>query len=169
MKDLMVKKSYAKVNIFLKIVNKRGNYHELVSRFIRVHNLYDIMSFIKTSRKAITIIGDFGCKMETNTVYKAYKLIEHYEGVKNFFENHTIKIEKKIPEFAGLGGGSSNAATFLIMANEYCNLNLSKQDLCDISIQIGADVPFFIYEYDSAIVEYEVFRYFKNFGYKKSK
>ena len=94
MKDLMVKKSYAKVNIFLKIVNKRGNYHELVSRFIRVHNLYDIMSFIKTSRKAITIIGDFGCKMETNTVYKAYKLIEHYEGVKNFFENHTIKIEK---------------------------------------------------------------------------
>jgi 4-diphosphocytidyl-2-C-methyl-D-erythritol kinase len=152
MKDLMVKKSYAKVNIFLKIVNKRGNYHELVSRFIRVHNLYDIMSFIKTSRKAITIIGDFGCKMETNTVYKAYKLIEHYEGVKNFFENHTIKIEKKIPEFAGLGGGSSNAATFLIMANEYCNLNLSKQDLCDISIQIGADVPFFIYEYDSANV-----------------
>lgn len=152
MKELMIKKSYAKVNIFLKIAKKRGNYHELVSRFVRVHNLYDIMSLVKTSRKAITIVGNFGCKMETNTVYKAYKLIEHYKGVKDFFENHTIVIEKRIPEFAGLGGGSSNAATFLIMANEYCNLNLSKGQLCKIALEIGADVPFFIYEYDSANV-----------------
>ena len=74
----MCEKSYAKVNIFLKISDKRDNYHELVSRFVRVHNLYDIVSFIKTSRRGINIIGDFGCKMESNTVYKAYKLIEDY-------------------------------------------------------------------------------------------
>ena len=148
----MCEKSYAKVNIFLKISDKRDNYHELVSRFVRVHNLYDIVSFIKTSRRGINIIGDFGCKMESNTVYKAYKLIEDYENVKDFFENHSIKIEKNIPEFAGLGGGSSNAATFLIMANKYCNLNLSKDELCEIAVKIGADVPFFVYEYDSANV-----------------
>ena len=145
-------KSYAKVNIFLKIADKRDNYHELVSRFIRVHNLYDIMYFVKTSRKAFDIIGDFGCKLESNTVYKAYKLIEHYKNVKDFFENYSVKIEKNIPEFAGLGGGSSNAATFLIMANKYCNLNLSKDELCEIAAKIGADVPFFVYEYDSANV-----------------
>jgi 4-diphosphocytidyl-2-C-methyl-D-erythritol kinase len=148
----MIEKSYAKVNIFLKISEKRDEYHELVSRFVRVHSLYDTISFIKSSRKAFSIIGNFGCKMETNTVYKAYKLIERFEGVEEFFKNHSVEIDKNIPEFAGLGGGSSNAATFLIMANKYCNLNLSKDELCKIAVQIGADVPFFVYEYDSANV-----------------
>ena len=145
-------KSYAKVNIFLKISNKREGYHELVSRFVRVHSLYDTISFVKSSRKAFCIIGNFSCKLETNTVYKAYKLLENYNGVKEFFESYSVKIEKNIPEFAGLGGGSSNAATFLIMTNKYCNLNLSKDELCKIAVNIGADVPFFVYEYDSANV-----------------
>ena len=148
----MSEKSYAKVNIFLKISNKRESYHELVSRFVRVHSLYDTISFVKSSRKAFCIVGNFGCKMETNTVYKAYKLLEKYDVVKEFFENHSVEIEKNIPEFAGLGGGSSNAATFLIMANKYCELNLSKDELCEIAVNIGADVPFFVYEYDSANV-----------------
>ena len=148
----MSEKSYAKINIFLKISNKREGYHELVSRFVRVHSLYDTISFVKSSRKAFCIVGNFGCKMETNTVYKAYKLLEKYDGVKEFFENHSVEIEKNIPEFAGLGGGSSNAATFLIMANKYCKLNLSKDELCDMAVNIGADVPFFVYEYDSANV-----------------
>ena len=148
----MSEKSYAKVNIFLKISDKREKYHELVSRFVRVHSLFDTISFVKSSRKAFDIIGSFGCNMETNTVYKAYKLLEKYDGVKEFFENYSVKIEKNIPEFAGLGGGSSNAATFLIMANRYCELNLSKDELCKIAVNIGADVPFFVYEYDSANV-----------------
>lgn len=148
----MCEKSYAKVNIFLKIADKRDNYHELVSRFVRVRNLYDEISFIKTSKKAFDIVGNFTCKLETNTVYKAYKLIENYKGVEDFFNIYSVKIEKNIPEFAGLGGGSSNAASFLIMANKFCNLNLTKDDLCKIAIKIGADVPFFIYEYDSANV-----------------
>lgn len=148
----MIEKSYAKVNIFLKIADKRENYHELVSRFVRVHNLYDEMSFTKSSRKAFDIIGNFGCSLETNTVYKAYKLLEKFDGVREFFEEYSVNIKKNIPEFAGLGGGSSNAATFLIMVNKYCNLNLSKDELCDIAVQIGADVPFFVYEYDSANV-----------------
>ena len=148
----MSEKSYAKVNIFLKISDKREEYHELVSRFVRVHSLFDTISFVKSSRKAFDIIGSFGCNMETNTVYKAYKLLEKYDGVKEFFENHSVEIEKNIPEFAGLGGGSSNAATFLIMANKYCKLNLSKHELSEIAVNIGADVPFFVYEYDSANV-----------------
>ena len=148
----MSEKSYAKVNIFLKISDKRDSYHELVSRFVRVHSLYDTVSFIKSSRKAFDIIGSFGCNLETNTVYKAYKLLEKYDGVEEFFKNYSVKIEKNIPESAGLGGGSSNAATFLIMTNKYCNLNLSKDELCKIAVNIGADVPFFVYEYDSANV-----------------
>ncbi|MAD42236.1 MAG: 4-(cytidine 5'-diphospho)-2-C-methyl-D-erythritol kinase [Arcobacter sp.] len=145
-------KSYAKVNIFLKISDKRDTYHELVSRFVRVHNLYDCMSFVKTNKKAFKIIGNFGCKLESNTVYKAYNLLKKYKGVEEFFNIYSVKVKKNIPEFAGLGGGSSNAATFLIMVNKYCELDLSKDELCKMAVQIGADVPFFVYEYDSANV-----------------
>lgn len=148
----MVKKSYAKVNICLKIVGRRGAYHELASRFVRVQKLFDTISFEKTDAKEFKLIGSFGCELEKNTIYKAYKLIEKYDGVKEFFKTYSVKVEKNIPEFAGLGGGSSNAATFLLLANEHCNLNLSKQQLCNIAQKIGADVPFFVYEYDSANV-----------------
>lgn len=148
----MTEKSYAKVNIFLKISKKNGNYHELVSRFVRVHSLFDTVSFIKSSESYFKIIGNFSCEVEKNSVFKAYKLLEKYPLVKEFFNNHFVQIEKNIPEFAGLGGGSSNAATFLNMVNKVCNLNLSKDELAIIGKKIGADVPFFVYEYDSANV-----------------
>ena len=110
------------------------------------------MSFVKTNKKAFNIIGNFGCKLESNTVYKAYNLLKNYKNVENFFKIYSVKVDKNIPEFAGLGGGSSNAATFLIMVNKYCKLDLSKDELCKIAVQIGADVPFFVYEYNSANV-----------------
>lgn len=149
----MCEKSYAKVNIFLKIVGLRGDYHELNSRFVRVKNLYDEVSFIKSNEKELKIIGNFSCPIEKNTVYKAYKLLEKYKRVEEFFKNYYVKIDKKIPEFAGLGGGSSNAATFINMVNRYCELNLNKDELAQIGKSVGADVPFFIYEYDSANVK----------------
>ena len=149
----MIKKSYAKVNIFLKIAGKRDKYHELVSRFVRVHSLYDLISFTKKQCDDFTLIGDFGCTTKKNTIYKAYTILkEKSPKVEDFFKNHCVKVEKNIPEFAGLGGGSSNCATFMIMVNEVCELNISKDQLAKIALNIGADVPFFIYEYDSANV-----------------
>ena len=148
----MVKKSFAKVNIFLKIVGVRDNYHLLASRFVLVKDLYDEVSFIEKSVDSFTLTGDFSCSLEKNTVYKAYKELEKYEIVREFFKKYIVKIDKKIPEFAGLGGGSSNCATFLNMVNDICNLNLTKDELSKIGAKIGADIPFFIYEYDSANV-----------------
>ncbi len=146
-------KSYAKVNIFLKIAGKRDNYHELVSRFVRVKNLYDIITFEKGNFQEFTLEGDFGCETKSNTIYKAYlKLCEVSSNVQELFKNIKVIVDKTIPEFAGLGGGSSNCATFMIMINEACNLQLSKDELSKIGATIGADVPFFIYEYDSANV-----------------
>jgi len=149
----MTKKSYAKVNIFLKITGKRGHYHEIASRFVRVKNLYDTVSFEKYDCRGFELEGDFGCKTEQNTIYKAYiKLKNLFPKVEDFFASYKVVVDKKIPEFAGLGGGSSNCATFMIMVNEVCNLGLSKDQLSKIALEIGADVPFFIYEYDSANV-----------------
>ena len=139
----MTKKSYAKVNIFLKIANKRDNYHELVSRFVRVHNLFDTITFKKEVCLDFTLEGNFGCTTKQNTIFKAYEILANkYPIVIEYFKNHKVIVDKTIPEFAGLGGGSSNCATFMIMVNDICNLNLSKDILANIAQTIGADVPF---------------------------
>ncbi|RYA24067.1 4-(cytidine 5'-diphospho)-2-C-methyl-D-erythritol kinase [Malaciobacter halophilus] len=147
-------KSYAKVNIFLKISQKRENYHEIVSRFVRVKNLYDTISFIPNNEtNEFNLIGDFGCKLEDNTIYKAFLQLRKYcPKIDAFFRVYSIKVEKNIPEFAGLGGGSSNVAAFLTLANKHFNLYYKKEKLAKIGAKIGADVPFFVYEYDSANV-----------------
>lgn len=148
-------KSYAKVNIFLKITGKRSQYHELASRFARVHNLFDELAFLPESNGKFALKGPFGCPLEKNTIFKAYEALERECGnseIKQFFTSHTVDVIKRIPEGAGLGGGSSNAAIFLLLANETLSLGLSKDALAAIGGQIGADIPFFIYEYDSANV-----------------
>lgn len=153
----MIEKSHAKVNIFLKMVGTRGNYHELLSRFMRVDNLYDTITFIpqKESSKAFALEGDFGCKKEQNTIYKAYQgllKMDKSGKVEKFFQEYSVHVDKKIPEFAGLGGGSSNAAAFLRLTNRILKLDFKPADLAKIGATIGADVPFFIYNYPSANV-----------------
>ncbi len=144
-------KSFAKVNIFLKIIGLRGSYHEISSRFMKVENLFDEIFFEKA--KKFEIEGDFGCNLQQNTIYKAYMLLKsEYPKVSSFFENHKIRVVKNIPKFAGLGGGSSNAASFLLLSNKILDLKIPKEKLAKIGEKIGADVPFFVYEYNSANV-----------------
>ncbi len=144
-------KSFAKVNIFLKIVGFRGEYHEIASRFVKVSNLFDELSFEK-SKEGFSIEGDFACETKENSIYKAYNLLKYFPKVDKFFKEHKVKVIKRIPQFAGLGGGSSNAAAFLILANEVLNLKIKKKTLSKMGEKIGADVPFFIYGYNSANV-----------------
>lgn len=150
----MKKNSPAKLNVFLKITGKRGAYHEIISRFIRHDKLYDEMEFISSkSKNEFELIGEFGCDINDNTITKAYYALKESgfsRQMDDFFGSHSVKVNKKIPEFAGLGGGSSNGATFLLLCNEVLNLGISKDDLASIGVKIGADLPFFIYEYESA-------------------
>ncbi|MCX6053265.1 MAG: 4-(cytidine 5'-diphospho)-2-C-methyl-D-erythritol kinase [Campylobacterales bacterium] len=152
---MKVYKAYAKVNIFLKITGKRENYHELVSRFMKVNSLYDELSFIPKTEEEFTIIGDFSCTTEQNTIYKAYVALEATTGseaLKNFMVTHAVNVKKQIPAFAGLGGGSSDAATYLKMCNDVLELGLTLDELAQIGARVGADVAFFIYGYESANV-----------------
>lgn len=156
----MKAKSYAKVNIFLKITGSKKfngiDYHTFNSRFMLVKNLYDTISFIPQSCETFTIEGVDGVDVKDNIIYKAYKLLNQYTGdldILNFFYKHKVVITKNIPMGAGLGGGSSNAATFMLMVKDICNLKISTQELAKIGANIGADVPFFIYQYESANVK----------------
>jgi 4-diphosphocytidyl-2-C-methyl-D-erythritol kinase len=148
-------KAHAKVNIFLKITGKRGNYHEIFSRFMKIPNLYDELSFESKTQSGFVLYGDFDCETQQNTIYKAYEALldaTNSEALAKLIESYAIRVEKRIPSFAGLGGGSSDAATFLRMCNNTLDLGLSLNELAHIGAKVGADVPFFIYDYDSANV-----------------
>jgi len=148
-------KAYAKVNIFLKITGHKDGYHTLISRFIKVNHLYDTLSFVPDEVDSFTINGCGDVTRESNTIYKAYTaLLKHTNSAKleEFFHKYRVLVVKNIPSQAGLGGGSSDAAAFMRLTNEVCGLDIDIDTLADISSSIGADLPFFIYNYPSANV-----------------
>ena len=135
-------KSYAKVNLRLEVLKRREDgYHELRTVFQKI-SLHDTLRFSLRKEKGISIVADhpklpLGRK---NLVYKAtqsmFKVCGYRGGV-------GIEIEKKIPLGAGLGGGSSNAATTLMAFDQLLGLKLSQKELMGMGLEIGADVPFF--------------------------
>lgn len=149
-------KAHAKVNIFLKIVGTRGHYHELLSRFMRVSSLYDELFFApKVSHEPFELRGNFECPLESNTLYKAFMVLKQSgfsREVDAVMGEYALHVNKAIPTGAGLGGGSSDAATFLHMLNHTANLALTCKELMEMGSRVGADVPFFVSGLSSANV-----------------
>lgn len=134
--------SPAKLNLFLHITGRRENgYHELQTIF-QLIDLYDWMIFTPTLDEQIEIDGLSEVRPEENLIYRAAQILRPH--AKKFCGLH-IKIEKNIPMGAGLGGGSSNAATTLIMLNQLWECGLNQEQLADYGVKLGADVPIFIY------------------------
>ena len=148
-------KAHAKVNIFLKVTGHKDGYHTLLSRFMRVEELYDTITFEPCECDTFTIEGCGDIPLESNTIFKAYKALNDHTGdldILNFFYTHKVVVTKRIPSQAGLGGGSSDAAAFMRLVKETCNLMISTEELAKLGSTIGADLPFFIYNYPSANV-----------------
>ena len=142
--------SYAKLNLFLEVVNKRkDNYHNLRTIFERI-DLKDTIILKPRQDKKINII----CKnpdVPKDTSNLCYRSAILLQEIFNIDRGLDIKIMKRIPVGAGLGGGSSNAATLLMGLNKLWKLNLSRKKLAEIAKRIGCDVPFFIYETPFAV------------------
>ena len=145
-------KSFAKINVFLKVVGTRGNYHEILSRFVLCEQLFDEIYFERSNSFVIECDNK---EIKENIIQKAIDELKR-AGFSNeldeFFSSHKIIINKQIPIGAGLGGGSSNAATFLLMVNDELNLNIKRENLMQIASKIGADVAFFVSGYKAANV-----------------
>lgn len=142
-----VVKAPAKVNLYLDVIGKRSDgYHNIETIFERI----DLFDWIKISvaPKGIKIICNNGLPSDiNNTAYKAAKIfIERY----NLDCGFNIQIDKRIPQAAGLGGGSSDAASVLLGIDELLNIRLRKQALLDMAVKIGSDVPFFASGYSRA-------------------
>ena len=133
-------KAMAKINLGLDVVRKREDgYHDLRMIMQSVY-LYDQIELVKTEERSIRVSTNlnFLPTGEDNLVYKAAKLLmdefEIRQGV-------TISLKKCIPVAAGLAGGSSDAAAVLVGVNRMFQLGLSKKDLMERGVKIGADVP----------------------------
>jgi len=134
--------SPAKINIFLKIegCDKASGMHFLRSLFAPI----DICDKLEIEESAAFSVVTNGIAenipTEKNIVFKAYSALRNYVGRE--IPKFSVKIKKSIPTGAGLGGGSSNAATFLKFANEKSKLDLSLTQLIEIASQTGATFRF---------------------------
>ncbi len=147
--DSLTVSSPAKINLFLKVVGRRTNgYHDLQTLICRV-NLCDnvILSFNRTSITARCNHPDVPDGKE-NLAHKAATLFLETLPIRGGVD---IFIEKNIPVAAGLGGGSSNAATVLMALNQHHGFPFVDKELMDLGLKIGADVPFFILQHTAFV------------------
>ena len=136
------KQSFCKVNLLLNILSSRPDgFHELETVMHPV-NLCDTLTFSKTTRGIELSCNDPALPTDSrNLVYRAAAAFRDQAKIS---DGVTIRLEKKIPMAAGLGGGSGNAATTLLALNELFGLPLKPQDLHSIAAQLGSDIPFFL-------------------------
>lgn len=141
MNERWISDSYAKINLGLNVLERLPNgYHTIETGFCFIE-WRDRIEIEPASRMQLDM-GDSGIPVdENNLIVKAVNVLHDHAGLRDEFK---ITVEKNIPAGAGLGGGSSNAATTLRMINKIANLGLSVDDLARLGAQLGADVPFFI-------------------------
>jgi 4-diphosphocytidyl-2-C-methyl-D-erythritol kinase len=141
---MILKRSPAKVNLCLRVLRRRPDgYHDIASLMQRI-SLYDEMIF-QPARRGVTLHCPDGKLPENkdNIVYRAAAAF--FNGAPHVSGGIDITLKKTIPLAAGLGGGSSNAATTLTTLNEIFGFPYDAADLMAMGGNLGADVPFFVF------------------------
>lgn len=136
-------RAMAKINLGLDVIGKREDgYHE-VRMIMQTIKMYDMLEIRRKSSPGISLSVNLPyvpCD-ERNLVYRSAKLLMDEFGVK---EGLTMKLAKTIPVAAGMAGGSSDAAAAFVGVNRLFRLGLSRKELMERAVQIGADVPYCI-------------------------
>lgn len=132
--------AYAKINWFLNVLGKRDDgFHELCTAFQTV-SLHDDLTFTASDELILTCDDASIPTGENNLIIRAANELKERFFVK---EGAKIHLQKRIPSPGGLGGGSSDAAIALIGLSKLWNLEITTEELCEISAKLGSDVPFF--------------------------
>lgn len=136
-------KALAKINLGLDVVRRREDgYHE-VRMIMQTIHLYDRLDIKRTKESGIQIQTNlsFLPVNENNLIYKAAKLLMDEFSIT---DGVSVKLDKRIPVAAGMAGGSTDAAAMLFGMNRLFSLGLTKRQLMERGVQIGADVPYCI-------------------------
>ena len=130
----------AKINLCLLITGRRPDgYHDLQTAF-QMLDICDTLSFELSDQ--LSVESNIDLPVQTNLVYLAAKLLQEFSATK---QGATIHLDKFLPMGAGLGGGSSDAATTLLGLNRLWSLNISAKELMRLGRRLGADVPVFVF------------------------
>ena len=142
--DKLNYKARAKINLGLDVCRRLENgYHE-VKMVMQTVDIYDELEFKKRNDPDIILSvnsRDYLGDLENNLIFKAAKLMREWYNISQGIE---IKLRKNIPVAAGMAGGSTDAAATMIAINEMFELGLSKEELMERAVSLGADIPFCI-------------------------
>ena len=141
--NCLVLRAPAKLNLFLHIVGRRTDGYHLLQSVFQLIDWCDTLSLKAIPENEVRRINPIsGVLPGQDLVVRAARLLKEFCKVDDGVE---IDLQKEIPMGAGLGGGSSDAASALIGLNVLWNLKLGKETLANLGLELGADVPFFIY------------------------
>lgn len=137
----------AKLNLMLRITGQRSDGYHLLQTVFQFIDLCDWITFHPVDDGRVSLQKTiFGVPEEDDLTIRAAKLLKTETGCE---QGVCIEVEKNLPMGGGLGGGSSDAATTLVVLNELWGLRLSKEKLMELGLTLGADVPVFVYGYSS--------------------
>ncbi len=143
MKNHITVSAPAKLNLFLHITGQREDGYHLLQTIFQFLDYADTISLTVREDGEINRVSELeGVPAEADLVVKAAKLLQHYTDSQLGAD---IAVDKILPMGGGLGGGSSNAASVLVGLNHLWECGLSQQQLMDLGVQLGADVPVFIF------------------------
>ncbi len=132
----------AKLNLMLRIVGQRDDGYHLLQTVFQIIDITDGLVFSKTDDDRVRLKNTIpGVKEEDDLTVRAANILKKESGYQG---GVCIDIEKNLPMGGGLGGGSSDAATVLVVLNQLWHLGLSDQRLMELGVKLGADVPVFI-------------------------
>lgn len=133
-----------KINIGLDIVAKRPDgYHDIVTAMVPVPWCDIVEAVPAGSRSTLTVLGrKVDCPEEKNLVMRALRAMQQRYAIPDV----NLTLQKIVPDGAGLGGGSSDASTTLLILNDMFGLDRPKEELAEVAATLGADCPFFIYQ-----------------------
>ena len=137
----MLLKAYAKINLTLDVLNKREDGYHNIDSVMQSVSLCDVLRVEVLANDIKVIFKDCDIDSENNTVYKAAKEFFEFTDISG---GALIEIEKNIPQCAGLGGPSADAAAVIVALDRLYKTNLSVAQLMEIGLKVGADVPFCI-------------------------
>ena len=138
---MIIKKSPCKINLFLDIKSKREDGYHLIESLFHTIDLFDIIKIEESKEFKISTSGKY--KLNDSEGNIVAKIFYHFKNENGLKKNYKIDIEKNIPTGAGLGGGSSNAATMIKFFLEELNIKPDNR-LIESFSKFGADIPFFI-------------------------
>lgn len=137
----------AKLNLMLRIIGRRADGYHLLQTVFQFIDLCDWITFHQDAGGMIWLKNPIpGVPESTDLTVRAANLLKTESGCR---EGVCIEVEKNLPMGGGLGGGSSDAATTLLVLNKLWNLNLPTEKLMELGLKLGADVPVFIYGFSA--------------------